>query len=117
MYGIPNRDCGNHSAGGLPAGQYRSWVAEIAANVKKRKTNIIFEPDALALLSQCGSVDGRTSEVRNGVLVHPAYVCIDASHSNWVAPAAMGDLLNRAGIASARGFATNDSNFNDSALE
>src|SRR5690606_37393832 len=52
IYGLPERDCGNHSAGGLPTEQYLSWVEEITAALKLApdvQKIIVLEPDSLAL--------------------------------------------------------------------
>ena len=35
VYGLPDRDCGNHSSGGLDGAQYPRWVDEIGAAIQK----------------------------------------------------------------------------------
>ncbi|MDY7541574.1 MULTISPECIES: glycoside hydrolase family 6 protein [unclassified Cryobacterium] len=120
VYGIPNRDCGNFSAGGLSVLEYPGWVQAIATSLTLREAVVILEPDALSLATQCNNVEERVHEVHTAVdLLAPtrATVYLDAGHSEWIAPSAMAGLLNRSGIASVRGFATNVSNYMDSAAE
>ncbi|WP_382307752.1 glycoside hydrolase family 6 protein [Herbiconiux sp. UC225_62] len=120
VYGVPNRDCGNFSGGGLSAEQYPVWVQEIADALSGGPAVIILEPDALALADECGNVDERLGEIGSAVdsLAGAGLVVyIDAGHSNWGPAAEMADLLNRAGVERARGFATNVSNYNATDLE
>ncbi|MCS5735633.1 glycoside hydrolase family 6 protein [Herbiconiux daphne] len=120
VYGIPNRDCGNYSGGGLSAEQYPVWVQEIADGLQDRGAVIILEPDALALADECDNVDERLDEVGASVDTLAAAgltVYIDAGHSNWGPATEMADLLNRAGVERARGFSTNVSNYNATDLE
>lgn len=120
LYGIPNRDCGNFSSGGLSVLEYPRWVQAIATSLSLRSAVVIVEPDALSLATQCNNVEERVHEVHTAVdLLAPtrATVYLDAGHSEWIAPTAMAALLNRSGIASVRGFATNVSNYMDSAAE
>lgn len=120
VYGIPNRDCGNFSAGGLAQADYPGWVAAIAAALTTRPAVVILEPDALALATQCHNVAQRLTQIRQGVTDlqgTAATVYLDAGHSDWLDPAVAADLLNRAGVDQVRGFATNVSNYNDSAAE
>ena len=120
VYGVPNRDCGSLSAGGLSATEYPLWVAEIAGAFAARSAVVILEPDALALATQCGNVDERVSEVAAAVdafVSTRAIVYLDGGHSTWLPAAQMAGLLNRAGIAETRGFATNVSNYNSTVTE
>jgi len=120
VYGIPDRDCGNFSAGGLSETDYPTWVSSIAAALTLRASVVILEPDALSLATQCGNVDQRLAQIQQGVASFAptiATVYLDAGHSDWLSPATAADLLNRAGVAQVRGFATNVSNYNDSAAE
>ena len=120
VYGIPNRDCGQHSAGGLSEEDYPVWVESIAAALTLHTAVVILEPDALPLAQECGNVDQRIQQIKQGVTSFAgssATVYLDAGHSDWIDPATMADLLNRAGVQSVRGFVTNVSNYNDSAAE
>jgi endoglucanase len=120
VYGIPNRDCGNFSGGGLSAEEYPVWVQEIADALEGSGSVIILEPDALALADECDNVDERLSEVGDSVdtlVAADLTVYIDAGHSNWGPAAEMADLLNRAGVDRARGFSTNVSNYNSTDRE
>ncbi|TFC61655.1 glycoside hydrolase family 6 protein [Cryobacterium sp. TMB1-7] len=120
VYGIPDRDCGNFSAGGLSETDYPTWVASIATALTLKASVVILEPDALALATECGNVEQRVAQIQQGVAAFAptvATVYLDAGHSDWLTPATAADLLNRAGVAQVRGFATNVSNYNDSAAE
>ncbi|MDO9397212.1 MAG: glycoside hydrolase family 6 protein, partial [Herbiconiux sp.] len=120
VYGIPNRDCGNFSAGGLSAEEYPVWVTEIATALTGSGSIVILEPDALALADECDNVEERLSEVGSSVdtlVAADLTVYIDAGHSNWGPAAEMADLLNRAGVDRARGFSTNVSNYNSTDRE
>jgi endoglucanase len=117
---VPNRDCGNQSAGGLTAAEYPLWIAEIAGALADRSAVVILEPDALALATQCGNADERVAEVRGAVdafALTKAVVYLDGGHSTWLPPTQMAELLARAGIAETRGFATNVSNYNATVKE
>ena len=114
VYGIPNRDCGNQSAGGLSNDDYPVWVKEIADSLEGSDSVIILEPDALALADECDNVDERLVQVGDSVdtlVAAGLTVYIDAGHSNWGPAAEMADLLNRAGVERARGFSTNVANY------
>lgn len=120
VYGVPNRDCGNHSAGGLSATEYPLWVKAIAAGITTKNAVIILEPDALALATQCGNVNERVKEISSDIDILGAVgaaVYIDAGHSKWGPTSDMAELLNKAGVSKARGFATNVSNYNTTAAE
>ena len=120
VYGVPNRDCGNFSVGGLTAADYPLWVAQIASAVTARQAVVILEPDALALSGQCGNADERIAEVKGAVDTFAstkAVVYLDGGHSTWLPANQMADLLNRAGIAEARGFVSNVSNYNSTVKE
>lgn len=88
-YDLPWRDCGSYSAGGAsgPAA-YRSFVDQMAAGIAGRPAVVILEPDALAELG-----------------------CLDAGNEGWQPPATIAARLVAAGVASARGFSLNVSNF------
>ncbi|MET4704650.1 glycoside hydrolase family 6 protein [Frigoribacterium sp. UYMn621] len=115
VYGIPNRDCGSQSSGGLDQASYPAWVAAIAKGVEGSKSIVVLEPDSLAQSASCGEQDARIIEVRNAASQFSGTspeVYLDGGHSNWLPAATMADLLNRAGVSSVRGFATNVSNYN-----
>ncbi len=113
IYGIPGRDCeGGHSAGGLDAATYATWVREIA-EAAGNGAIVILEPDALAS-GDCGTPD-RVGLLARAVdeLAGGPVTYIDAGHSNWVDAAAMADLLRQAGVDKVRGFALNVSGYAD----
>ncbi len=121
VYGIPNRDCGNQSAGGTATStDYQAWVAAIAKGLKGGRSVVILEPDALALSTQCGDVDERVAELRTAIATLAptgATVYLDAGHSTWQPVGTIVQLLGAVGLGSIRGFSTNVSNFNTTADE
>ncbi|RKR76029.1 glycoside hydrolase family 6 protein [Frondihabitans australicus] len=119
-YAIPNRDCGDFSAGGFSTAEYPTWMKAVTralARGEKRGEHsaVIVEPDSLAMLSNCPSqTDTRIPLIRQSVKeLHdagiPAY--LDAGNSHWVQPAEMASRLKKAGIRYARGFFTNVASF------
>jgi endoglucanase len=122
-YNIPHRDCGGQSGGGAGTAEaYRAWIRGMASGIGGRRAVVILEPDALAL--QCSDAAGnqeRYSLLTDAVNVLTASgsvsVYIDAGHSDWIAPADMAGRLRSGGVAKARGFAVNVSNFRTTADE
>lgn len=118
IYGLPGRDCGNHSAGGLPPTEYQAWVSEIsdaldaAPDVQKI---VILEPDSLGLAEECGNLDERVEQLRGAVTELASsntWIYLDGGHSGWHAPAHMAALIDSVDVAgNVRGFATNVSNY------
>ena len=120
VYGIPERDCGNQSAGGLTPAEYPAWVAAIAGGVGSSSSIVILEPDSLALADECGNTDSRVQTIQAAIApfeAGDALVYLDGGHSNWHPAAETAELLKRAGIDRVRGFATNVSNYNTTAKE
>lgn len=120
VYGIPNRDCGNFSAGGLSATTYPAWVEEIASALGEQKNVVLVEPDALSLAVECDDEDTQVVAVTEAVsrlAATSAWVYVDGGHSDWRSPTDMAALLERVGIDGIRGFSTNVSNFNSTAAE
>lgn len=116
VYGIPDRDCGQFSAGGTTVDGYETWVREIATALEGTETPVILEPDSVSLAEQCGDVDRRLGLVATaGAALTDvgATVYLDGGHSNWHSVQETADLLRRAGVADVHGFATNVSNYND----
>lgn len=118
VYGLPERDCGNHSAGGLPPDDYLAWVSEIAAALRSApdvQKIVILEPDSLALAPECGNQADRAAQLRGAVEALGApntWIYLDAGHSGWLPAAQMAELIRSVGVEDRiRGFATNVSNF------
>lgn len=118
-YNVPNRDCGQYSAGGAAdSTAYGTWIQGFAAGIGDRHAVVVLEPDAIPLLKQCLSEADQAKRlelIRNAVEVLAARpnvdVYIDAGHSNWVPAPEMAARLKLAGIEKARGFALNVSNY------
>jgi endoglucanase len=119
VYGLPERDCGQYSAGGLPPDDYPAWTAEIGDALKAGTgvpSIVILEPDALALAPECGNVDDRVAQLQAAIddlAAENTWIYLDAGHSNWLPVGQMADLLTQAGVDRVRGFATNVSNYYD----
>jgi endoglucanase len=119
VYGLPERDCGQYSAGGLPPEDYPAWTAEIGDALDARAgvpSIVILEPDALALAPECGNVDARVAQLQAAIddlAAENTWIYLDAGHSDWLPVEQMADLLTQAGVERVRGFATNVSNYHD----
>jgi len=120
VYGIPGRDCGNLSAGGLSEAEYPDWVSAVAAGLGDSESIVILEPDSLALAEECGNTADRIDQLQTAITrldESGAVVYLDGGHSNWHPAAQMATLLKSAGVGRVRGFATNVSNFNTTSDE
>jgi len=120
VYAIPGRDCGSYSAGGLTPQTYPGWVSAVADGLRGTRTAVVLEPDALAEQGACSGQGDRVGLLRAAVRTLTgagATVYLDAGHSGWVDPATMAGRLQAAGVAQARGFATNVSGTASSADE
>ncbi|MBA8816856.1 endoglucanase [Microbacterium halimionae] len=120
IYGLPERDCGQYSAGGLDDADYDTWTTEIgsalssagAADIQKI---IILEPDSLALAPQCDNVNARMTQLHDAVdrlAGTNTWIYLDGGHSNWLPASEMASLIQQVDVSDAiRGFATNVSNY------
>jgi endoglucanase len=122
-YDIPARDCGGFSAGGAGSETtYRRWIAALSRGIAGARAFVVLEPDALPGLD-CLSPAGRRSRLRLlryavGKLVRGrTWIYLDAGHSHWQSARTMASRLRRAGMARARGFSLNVSNFDWTAAE
>lgn len=117
VYSIPHRDCGQYSSGGLPSPRaYKRWVTRLAAGIEGSKPMVILEPDAIPFYghSECQIPAGQLALLRYATRTLTragAWVYLDAGHSDWTPYDGRALLLKKAGIAYARGFSTNVSNF------
>ena len=121
VYNIPDRDCGQHSAGGAAnVGEYARWIDEVVAGLGNRPATIVLEPDAIALNDCSGS---ERNDALSSAVVEIKSSCgqcrvyLDAGHSNWVGANEMANRLTDAGVLNADGFFTNVSNYNHTSDE
>ncbi|MGW0119651.1 glycoside hydrolase family 6 protein [Streptomyces sp. NPDC003327] len=124
LYAIPNRDCGQHSAGGAAdAAAYRTWVDAVARGIGERRATVVVEPDAVMHVVD-GCTESRHHAERYTLLKEavlrlkrqPATtVYLDAGNAGWGRPADLRRPLLEAGIAEADGFSVNVSNFQSTA--
>lgn len=124
IYGLPGRDCGNHSAGGLSEQDYPVWLREIGAALDTApdvQKIVALEPDSIALSQECGNIAERSLQLGTAVdlISTPnTWIYIDGGHSNWLPPQQMADLINKTGVIDrVRGFVTNVSNYQSPADE
>ena len=118
-YNMPNRDCGQYSAGGAKSGdEYKKWITDFARGIGDRKAVIILEPDALGAIADCLSEADQKVRlelfqfaVTTFNTLPQTYVYIDAGHSFWMTAELAAERLKLAGIAEAQGFALNTSNY------
>ncbi|MFB7894153.1 glycoside hydrolase family 6 protein [Microbacterium sp. NPDC056044] len=124
VYGLPERDCGGHSAGGLDADAYLDWTRAIGDALREAADTapiVILEPDSLALAPECGNVDERVDQLSAAVgalASDSTWIYVDGGHSNWLPPTEMAGLIDQVdrasrtdGGRSIRGFVTNVSNY------
>lgn len=123
VYGLPDRDCGNQSAGGLEPAAYDEWTLAIgdAVRVAETPTIVIVEPDAVALAPDCDGMTERFAHIATAVTnlqARTAWLYLDGGHSNWRPASEMARLISQVGVTHMiRGFATNVSNYNADAAE
>jgi endoglucanase len=116
FYNIPERGCGGEGAAGAAA--YRSWIDSMAASIGKRPAVVVLEPDALAGMD-CLSSSAQTSRLslfsyavdRLRSTAPNTWTYLDAGHDDWNPAGTTAKRLKAAGVAHARGFALNVSNF------
>ncbi|GAA4153374.1 glycoside hydrolase family 6 protein [Actinomadura keratinilytica] len=119
-YNVPGRDCGSHSGGGAGSPDaYRTWIGQFAAAIGSRQAIVVVEPDAVAQLDCLPNDTER--QIRLDLLKYGvqqlkqkapnAWVYLDAGNANWIPAGTMAQRLQAAGIADARGFAVNVSNY------
>lgn len=125
VYGLPERDCGSESAGGLDDAAYATWTTEIGealSSIKDVQKIVILEPDSLAQAPDCdANIDARMTALHDATLRltgTDTWVYLDGGHSNWRPATEMAQLIERVGVTDRiRGFATNVSNYNPTASE
>lgn len=118
LYAIPHRDCKGFSSGGFASGTlYDEWIREVATAIGSSSTAVIVEPDALTAMDCLSTAQQterldllRSAAVTLSALPNTA-VYLDGGHSQWLSPAELASRLTDAGVAHARGFSLNVSNF------
>jgi endoglucanase len=123
-YDIPWRDCSQYSSGGASSpAAYRQFIEEMAAGIGGRRAAVIVEPDALPEL-ECLSGEQQAdyysllSFAVTELSLNPGTaVYLDAGNAGWQSAATMASRLAQAGVARARGFSLNVSNFDTTSSE
>lgn len=122
-YAIPDRDCGGYSAGGFTPDQYLDWNRRLAAALTGSRAVVLIEPDSLSMLpsAKCAGVAGtRLPLLRSAVSILAAAglsTYLDGGNARWLTPDVQSSYLKAAGVAGARGFFTNVSNFDTTRAE
>jgi endoglucanase len=121
LYDIPDRDCGQYSAGGAPSGPaYLQWVSQVVHGLGDHRVIIILEPDAVDQAASGCLGSEADADLRYGVLADAsrllrsdprASIYLDAGDAGWLSPGQLAEPLRRSGIAGDAGFALNVSNF------
>ena len=118
-YNVPNRDCGQYSAGGLNSKEaYQRWIRNIAAGIGGDAAVVVLEPDALGHFQECLS-DAQKQErldlLNDAVRVlrqnKNTAVYLDAGHPRWQPADEIAKRLKLAGVEHANGFSLNVSNY------
>jgi endoglucanase len=124
IYGLPGRDCGNHSAGGLDPDAYAEWtdlIGQSLRNAQDVQKIVVLEPDSLALAPDCGNIDERVEQLSGAVGRLggvDTWIYLDGGHSDWLPATQMADLIRQVGVLDrVRGFATNVSNYQTTTAE
>jgi len=117
-YDIPLRDCGGYSSGGARSGTaYLRWIEGLKRGVGGHRAAVILEPDGLAGLDclkpaqrsqRLALIRRATSVLSTGSSIS---VYLDAGNESWQTAQTMARRLREAGVAKARGFVVNVSNF------
>jgi endoglucanase len=118
-YNIPGRDCGQYSSGGsASAAAYQDWIRNFATGIGNRDAVVVLEPDALPQLDclDAAGKDSRLQLFRYAVsqfssLAPRTKLYLDIGNSAWLAPSEAATRLVNAGVANARGFSLNVSNY------
>ncbi|HEY1834075.1 MAG TPA: glycoside hydrolase family 6 protein [Solirubrobacteraceae bacterium] len=123
-YDLPWRDCSQFSSGGASSPTaYREFIAAMAAGIGTHQAVVILEPDALAELSCLSGEQQSTyySLLSGAVAMLSAHagvtVYLDAGNAHWEPAATIASRLEKAGVAGARGFSLNVSNFDATSSE
>ena len=124
-YAIPDRDCGNKSAGGFTPGDYLAWSAAVARGLVGTRSVVLVEPDSLLHVYKCGDPQARFAILRQTSASYAAagaevYLDAGSSDSFGTGPIVKADMaarLTAAGVAQVAGFATNVANFQTTADE
>jgi len=125
VYDIPHRDCsGGYSAGGAASREaYVRYIDAIGAQLGRTRTIVVLEPDSLAGIDcldgaqQYGRLQLLTWAVEHLAKRRGTEIYLDGGNSGWQTPSTMAKRLIAAGIADARGFAVNVSNYDPTASE
>jgi hypothetical protein len=111
-YNIPGRDCGNFSAGGAANDDaYKKWITNFAEGIGSNPAIVVFEPDALPLLTNCPQGDRiglfTYAEYQFSHKASKTYVYLDAGNAKWHTPEEAAKRLSNASVQNTRGFSLN----------
>jgi endoglucanase len=129
-YYLPNRDCGQYSAGGAQStAQYEAWIDGLARGIGDAPAAVILEPDGLGLIpNYVSKIDGSSNCSIAGANPNDRFaqlsyavdalkkhsntsVYLDATHTGWQNVGESAQRLLMAGVQRADGFFLNVSNY------
>jgi endoglucanase len=120
VYAIPGRDCGLHSAGGLPEEQYLAFIESFGKGLGGSEAWVILEPDALAQLGDCDGQGDRAGLLKGAAEILDeagAKVFLDAGNSNWLPADEVARRVALIGTEHLAGISLNVSNYNSTEAE
>jgi endoglucanase len=120
LYAIPGRDCGLHSAGGLPEQTYLAFVESFARGLAGSGAWVVLEPDALAQLGDCDGQGDRVALLAGAAEILAdagVQVYLDGGNSNWLPAEEVARRLALVGTEDLTGFSLNVSNYNSTEAE
>lgn len=116
-YNIPLRNCDINNPEGLKGfGDYKVWVDKLLSIIGNNRIWLIVEPDALATMDCLNETQKKERIESISYIVNQANkptinTYIDAGHAKWMPADVAASRLTMAGVANARGFSLNVSNF------
>src|SRR5437763_266259 len=124
VHALPHPMCtGDPTPGNADAASYRAWISSYATTIGSRRAVAVVEPDELAA-SSCLTPGWRAERLRLVRFAVHAFaslprtgVYVDIGAGDWLGVRHAADLLRRAGVAEARGFALNATHFDWTANE
>jgi endoglucanase len=138
VYNIPFRDCAQYSAGGaLNTAEYLAWIDAFASGLGKHRALVLLEPDGLGIIPFYTDINGNMEwcqprdgagnpqpgaspqerfAAMNGAVDRigrqpNVRLYLDGTHSGWLGVGDAADRLVKGGVARARGFFINVSNY------
>lgn len=122
-YNIPNRDMGQHSAGGAASAQaYAAWAETFAKAIGQRPCMVILEPDSLMHMAGKPQDAQKAQCAVLNLAIHAfathapnAWIYADGGSGDWPPAQQLAPLFTHLHWRKLRGFSLNVSNYNTDA--